>query len=195
VREPTEKVETVKRYVVVCAVALSIAPAALADGSGDSGAAAACKALQTTAPSMFGAGKTYKNLGACVSTKSQQGNESANNAAKTCKAEQADGNFAGSHGGKSFSDFYGTSGNGNGNGKSEGKGNAFGKCVSGRAKTETAKANTAELNAAKQCKAQRADTGFAGAHGGTSFADFYGTNGNKKNAFGKCVAKLATQHG
>jgi hypothetical protein len=38
----------------------------------------------------------------------------------------------------------------------------------------------------------RADAAFATNHGGgKSFADFYGTNANKKNAFGKCVSKLA----
>jgi hypothetical protein len=133
---------------------------------------------------MFGAGKTYKNLGACVSSKAQQANGSATNAAKQCKTEQADGNFAGTHGGKSFSDFYGTNGN---------KKNAFGKCVSSKAQAGTDSGNKAELNAAKQCKAQNADAGFASSHGGKSFSDFYGTNGNKKNAFGKCVSTLARQ--
>ena len=60
-----------------------------------------------------------------------------------------------------------------------------------RRRTRTvATEQTAELNAAKQCKAWRADPAFAAGHGGKSFADFYGTNANKKNAFGKCVSKL-----
>ena len=108
-----------KQVLLIGLTALLLVPAALADTpSGSGGAAAACKALQKTAPDMFGPGKTYRNLGACVSAKAQQGSQNANNAAKTCKAEQADPNFAGSHGGKSFSDFYGTSdGNGKGHGK------------------------------------------------------------------------------
>jgi hypothetical protein len=179
----------VKRLLLVCVVALLVVPAAFADDSSGDSSAAACKALQKTAPAMFGSGKTYKNLGSCVSAKSKQSDENASNAAKTCKAEQADANFAGGHGGKSFSDYYGTSGNG------KGKGNAFGKCVSGKAKSETDAENKAELNAAKQCKAQRADSGFAGNHGGKSFGDFYGTNRNKRNAFGKCVSALAKQKG
>jgi hypothetical protein len=177
----------VKRYLLVAAAALVLAPAALADEPGDAGAAAACKTLQKTAPAMFGSGKTYKNLGACVSAKSQQADENASNAAKACKAEQADSNFAGAHGGKSFAELYGTSGN------AKGKGNAFGKCVSDKATAQTASENKAELNAAKQCKAQRADAGFASSHSGKSFSDFYGTNGNKKNAFGKCVSTLDKQ--
>jgi hypothetical protein len=175
------------RVLLIGLTALLLVPVALADDPGDSGASAACKALQTTAPAMFGAGKTYRNLGACVSAKSHQADQNATNAAKTCKTEQADANFASGHGGKSFSDFYGTSANANG----KGKGNAFGKCVSSKAKTATAAQVSTELNAAKQCKAQRADTSFAGNHGGKSFSDFYGTNANKKNAFGKCVSTLA----
>jgi hypothetical protein len=179
----------VKRVLVGMVVACVLVPVALADeGGAGSGAAAACKGLQKTAPALFGPGKTYKNLGACVSAKSTQAGENADNAAKACKAEQADPNFAGSHGGKSFAEFYGTSGN------AKGKGNAFGKCVSSRAKSETDADNKAELNAAKQCKSQRVDANFASSHSGKSFSDFYGTNANKKNAFGKCVSALAKQN-
>ncbi len=57
------------------------------------------------------------------------------NAAKECKAEQADPDFAASHDGKTFDEFYGT----NGNPKKETPGalkNAFGKCVSSKAKAK-----------------------------------------------------------
>jgi len=170
-----------KRLIVVGVTALLLVPVAFGDSSG-SGAAAACKALQKTAPDMFGPGKAYRNLGACVSAKAQQNGQNATNAAKTCKAEQADSNFATSHGGKSFSDFYGTNPN---------KKNAFGKCVSSKAKAAAAGQNAGQLNAAKQCKMQQADPNFAATHGGKSFDDFYGTNPNKKNAFGRCVSTLA----
>jgi len=40
----------------------------------------------------------------------------------------------------------------------------------------------AKSNAARACKAERADIGV------DAFRDKYGTNENKKNAFGKCVA-------
>jgi hypothetical protein len=166
-------------------VAALLVPAALAAEPSAPSPSAACKTLKQTAPAMFGAGKTYRNLGACISAKSGLAAQNTANAAKTCKAEQADPNFADSHGGKSFADFYGSSANGKGNG------NAFGKCVSSKAKAATAEQVSAELNAAKQCKAQRADASFAGSHGGMSFAEFYGKNGNKKNAFGKCVSMLA----
>jgi hypothetical protein len=108
------------------------------------------------------------------------------NAAKECKAERADPDFAATHDGKSFQEFYGT----NKNGK-----NAYGKCVSQKAKAHKEAADEADKqevqafkNAAKQCKAEQADPGFAAAHGGKSFEEFYGTNKNKRNAFGKCVS-------
>jgi hypothetical protein len=41
------------------------------------------------------------------------------------------------------------------------------------------------LNAAKRCKAERA------AMGAQAFAERYGTNANKRNAFGKCVSQYA----
>jgi hypothetical protein len=62
---------------------------------------------------------------------SVQADQNATNAAKTCKAEQADANFASSHDSKSFADFYGASSNRNG--KGQGNGDAFGKCVSSKA--------------------------------------------------------------
>ena len=180
-----------KRTLFGLLVAALIVPAAFAADPSASSPSAACKTLKQTAPAMFGAGKTYRNLGACVSGKSVQSAQNTANAAKACRTEQADANFAAGHNSHSFADFYGSSTNGNG--KGQGNGNAFGKCVSGKAQAATAAQQSAELNAAKQCKAQRADTSFAATanHGGKSFSDFYGTNGNKKNAFGKCVSTLA----
>ena len=167
------------KTLLIVVTALLLVPAAFADGSGGGGAAAACKALQKSAPDMFGPGKTYRNLGACVSAKAQQAGQNTANAAKQCKTEQADPNFASTHGGKTFSDFYGTNPN---------KKNAFGKCVSGKAKAAAGGQNSSQLNAAKKCKAEQADPSFASTHGGKTFSDFYGTNPNKKNAFGKCVS-------
>ena len=69
------------------------------------------------------------------------------------------------------------------------KSNALGKCVSSHAKA----ANNAISNASKSCKAQPADANFAAAHGGKSFAQFYGSTKNGKgspqNAMGKCVSQ------
>ena len=66
--------------------------------------------------------------------------------------------------------------------------NAFGKCVSkmSRAKKAGTAAQTQQaiLNATKTCKAERAADPAA-------FAAKYGTNANKRNAFGKCVSQQA----
>ncbi len=104
------------------------------------------------------------------------------NASKVCKAERG----ATAQTIDAFNANYGSNAN---------KKNAFGKCVSMQAKKQQQAAEQAEKNAAKACKAEQADPNFAGAHGGKSFADFYGTNANKKNAFGKCVSMKAKQQG
>lgn len=100
------------------------------------------------------------------------------NAAKYCKALKAAS-------GSSFASMFGT------------KKNAYGKCVSSTAKKQANEDATqekaAKTNAAKECKAERDDAGFAAAHGGKTFEQFYGT-GNGKNAHGKCVSQKAKQH-
>jgi hypothetical protein len=76
-----------------------------------------------------------------------------------------------SMGAKAFRDLYGTN---------KKKSNALGKCVAKLTQQEASNQD----NAAKQCKAERADDAAA-------FADKYGTNANKRNAFGKCVSMKA----
>jgi hypothetical protein len=109
---------------------------------------------------------------------------SAESPAKACKAERT------AMGVDAFAKKYGTNHN---------LRNAFGKCVSGKSKgrDETAKDENDEdekgekgdkdddgsSKALKQCKKQRADMGAE------AFAKKYGTNHNKANAFGKCVAQ------
>ncbi len=114
----------------------------------------------------------------------------AKNAAQECKAEQADPGFADTHGGATFEEFYGTN-EPNENGTNGAGANAFGKCVSGKVHAAVAEDQEDLLNAAQECKAERKDPDFAAGHDGESFADFYGTNHNKKNAFGKCVSQKA----
>ena len=69
------------------------------------------------------------------------------------------------------------------------KGKGFGRCVAKEAKTNEAEADAedaAELNAAKTCRAEQEEIGDE------AFAEKYGTNRNKKNAFGKCVSGLSS---
>ena len=51
-------------------------------------------------------------------------------------------------------------------------------------KSAAAPGQSADKNASKKCKAERA-------LGLEAFKNKYGTNANKANAFGKCVSKLA----
>jgi hypothetical protein len=101
---------------------------------------------------------------------SAQSQPAKDNSAKACKAERA------SVGVEAFRNKYGTNKN---------KMNAFGKCVSGKAKTKTKKDDddkADDSSAAKACKSERASMGV------DAFAKKYGTNHNLKNAFGKCVS-------
>ena len=116
-------------------------------------------------------------------SQSAPGQSAEKNAAKACKAER--GTTAQTM--AAFKAKYGTNAN---------KANAFGKCVSGKAKKakeqktkepEAEEQEEASENAAKKCKAERGTT----AQTIEAFKQKYGTNKNKANAFGKCVSKLA----
>jgi hypothetical protein len=96
----------------------------------------------------------------------------ATNAAKECRTER--GTTAATR--EAFRVHYATNANGR---------NAFGKCVSKRTHSESAQRKAAQVNAAKQCKAERAQLGD------TAFAAKYGTGKKGKNAFGKCVSQKA----
>ncbi len=150
-----------------------------------------CKAeLKAIGKKAFGdlyGSKSKKNAhGKCVSKhargEQKQRKAAKRNAAKDCKAERAADPVA-------FEEKYRTSkgkGEGKGKGKSKGKstGNAFGKCVSSKAKSkkkDADKKDKARLNAAKECKAERAADG-------TAFKEKYGKG---RNAFGKCVSTKA----
>jgi hypothetical protein len=126
----------------------------------------------------------YRSMSRCVrdNAAEEAAEEAAaqSNAAKECKAEAADPNFAATHDGKSFAEFYGANGNGR---------NGHGKCVSTKAKAKKAEMDAADAeeaeefrNAAKACAGERRTMGT------DAFADKYGTNANKRNAFGKCVS-------
>ena len=133
---------------------------------------------------MFGTGKN--NVNAMRNCKRKQANELARervktnrearkNASQECR-EERDADPA------AFQQAYGSNGN---------KRNAFGKCVSQKAKKHRQEAaeeqeqeEQNEQNAAKKCKAERKEDPEA-------FRKEYGTNANGRNAFGKCVSKKA----
>jgi hypothetical protein len=91
-------------------------------------------------------------------------------ASTLCKQQRA------AMGTKAFTSLYG------------GSANAYGRCVSKLAST----VQNDSKNAAKQCAAERSDTaGFAPAHDGKTFDQFYGGGKHGANAFGKCVSTKA----
>jgi hypothetical protein len=79
---------------------------------------------------------------------------------------------------EAFKETYGTGPNGR---------NAFGKCVSRKRRAES-REDVAEIkNAAKACKAEREEWGVG------AFREEYGTNENRRNAFGKCVSSKVNE--
>src|SRR5215210_2752791 len=151
--------------------ALVLPVAAVAKPTPDRGdkraAQAECKALRgKTAATREAFRALQKSFVACVRAKSaeeaKEEQTAHTNAAKECKAE-------GLHG------------------------REFGKCVSTKAKEKEAAADAEDKqdaveqkNAAKECATERdADA--------DAFREQYGTNANKRNAFGKCVSQKARE--
>jgi hypothetical protein len=121
--------------------------------------------------------QTYHSFAGCLGKQTPNAKSDIQNAAKTCKAQRSDPNFAASHDGKTFQQFYGTNG---GSGKGAGA-NAYGKCVSTIAK-QNAHSDVADTVAATAtCKALKTNDS----------ATFQNTYGTGRNAFGKCVSKTA----
>jgi hypothetical protein len=129
----------------------------------------------------------YRNFGDCVSQKAREAKaerkEAKTNAARECRKERGD--TAASR--EAFRAKYGTNAN---------ESNAFGKCVSQKAKAERAAEDAEDAedaadrkNAAEECDAERGDT----KESRKSFEEKYGTNANNRNAFGKCVSQKANE--
>ena len=131
----------------------------------------------------YGTNENNENaFGKCVSqmtrAEHRERHAAKRSASKDCRAERALNRAA-------FAEKYGTNKN---------KRNAFGKCVSGKARAakremdrEDREDRVAQRNAAKECADERGTT----PESRKAFADKYGTNPNKKNAFGKCVSQKA----
>jgi hypothetical protein len=181
-----------RKLLMIMVLALAALPAvALAQETpspeDQQNAAKRCSALRTqlgatTFNATYGTNASKSNAyGKCVSKLAREEQQTAQSASKQCRAEQADANFASTHGGKSFVQFYG------GTAKNASK-VAFGKCVSSKKQAESTDDQATTMNAAQKCKAQRT------AMGERDFASLYGTNDNDRNAFGKCVSKLSSSH-
>ena len=148
-----------------------------------------CRTLRGSTDATREAFRTlYRNFGACVSAKAREEareEQSAHkNAAKECRAER--GTTPETR--QAFAEKYGTNANNR---------NAFGKCVSQKARENEQEADAEDRqqaaefkNAAKECDAERGDTDATR----QAFAEKYGTNANDRNAFGKCVSQKAREN-
>ena len=181
------------RKIALTTALLTVALAGVAQADGGSSTTAGttaeklCRAERGTTTATraafaekYGTNKNKKNaFGKCVSkqTAAQVKEDTAAeaNASKDCRAEQ--GTTAETQ--AAFDAKYGTNKN---------KKNAFGKCVSQKRGEAVTADDAAEVSAAKACSTERGTTTEAQA----AFAQKYGTNANKKNAFGKCVSQKAS---
>jgi hypothetical protein len=170
---------SLKPLFLSLAAALVLAPAALGESAAQGPSPAQfCKNELATLgaanfKSLYSPGGSGANaMGKCVSKHARAASTNRTNSAQTCKAERdmPEAEFRAAHGGMSFAEFYG---------KNRNDRNAYGKCVSSKAKTLNAKQEASLMKAAKACKAERASDR-------TAFTARYG--GKAASAFGKCVS-------
>jgi hypothetical protein len=167
---------------LIAALALPAGAQAKPNNDDEQAAQKQCKAERGKTKATREAFKArHSSMSRCVREKAAEEEaerkEAKSNAARDCKAERQ------TLGGQAFADKYGENKN---------KKNAFGKCVSTKAREKKAEMDAEDQkqaqelrNAAKECAAERR------AMGEGPFADKYGKNKNKKNAFGKCVSMRA----
>jgi hypothetical protein len=156
---------------VVAALALPAGAAAKPTKQDRAQAAKECKQLRgSTEESREAFAALYRNLGACVSERAREQQAerrgARRSASRACREQRAQDATA-------FAERY----------------RNLGACVAAKAERalraedrEDREEIAAIANAAKRCAAERE------AMGGEAFAQRYGTNHNRRNAFGKCVA-------
>jgi hypothetical protein len=143
-------------------------------------AAAACReersAMGTsTFKETYGTNHNRSNaFGKCVAKRARAEDQSTTSARTDCRDERS------SIGAEAFAEKYGTNKN---------KRNAFGKCVSSKASADRSEQTDQDVQAAQACRTERSTLGD------DAFRAKYGTNHNGRNAFGKCVSKLAQAQG
>ena len=154
-----------KKLLILTAFAFALAPvAALAAPNPTQQASKDCASLRakiggTAFAQTFGSAGTSNAFGKCISRFTPVERANLTSANTLCSAEQADPNFASTHGGKTFVEFYGT-----GTGK-----NAFGNCVSLKTRNSS-KVEQNAMNPAQTCSSMRTTMG------GSRFAQTFGTN-------------------
>ena len=163
--------------LLLATVAVTASAAFAAQGDQGKSPAQVCKTELTTLgaanfKALYSPGGSGANaMGKCASKHAHAAAVNQMNAAKACKAEMAmpEAAFRAAHSGMSFAELYG---------KNKNDRNAYGKCVSSKAKTANEQQEAKTMKAAKACKAERA----------ADKAAFTAKYGGKASAFGKCVS-------
>jgi hypothetical protein len=170
-------------FAIAAVAALPVASGIAGNGNGQAKnlAAKQCVAEKKADKAAFKATYGPKHaMRTCIKGETPEIKNELRNAAQECRAERdADPD--------AFRETYGNNAPGSENSQG-GKKNAFGKCVSSKARAEVQEEVAEFKNAAKDCRDERA----ADPDG---FKETYGTNapggenaqGSKKNAMGKCV--------
>lgn len=166
-----------RRLILLLVAVAALAPVAASAGTSPSATAARtdCAKLRA-AMGVTTFAHAYKTFGACVSSYAPVEKQVSVSATATCTTEQADPNFASTHGGKTFDQYYGT-------GKHDR--NAFANCVAAVTKADRKAEQQGRMNPARTCRAERTQMTAP------VFNKTYGKNANSQNAFGKCVSATA----
>jgi hypothetical protein len=164
-----------RRLILVIAVAAALTPVAASAGTSFTSARSDCAKLQAAMGASAFA-QAYATFGACVSQYAPIEQFVTSSAKATCTAQQADPNFAASHGGKTFDQYYGS-------GKKDK--NAFANCLSIVAKANRQAEQQGRMNPARTCRSIRATLGTS------LFNQSYGKNKTDRNGFGNCVSATA----
>lgn len=166
-----------KRLVVLLAAVAGLATLVASAGAsaGVTSARADCATLRAVMGDKAFS-QAFASFGTCVSGYAPVEQQVTASAEATCTAQQADANFAATHDGKTFAQFYGKGKTGK---------DAYGKCVSTVAKANSRSEQRGRMNPARTCRALRTQLRA------TVFAKTYGKNANDRNAMGKCVSVTA----
>src|SRR5437879_5068858 len=96
-----------RKLIVLLVAAAVLAPIAAFAGTGSTSARADCAKLRAVMGSTAFS-QAYATFGACVSRYAPIEQQLTTSAEATCTAQQADPNFAATHDGKTFDQYYGT---------------------------------------------------------------------------------------
>lgn len=166
-----------RRLIPILVAVAAFAPVAALAGTSPSATSARTDCAKLRAAMGVSAfSHAYATFGACVSSYTPVERAVSASATATCTAEQADPNFASTHNGETFDQYYGA-------GKHDR--NAFANCLASVAKADRKAEQEGRMNPARTCRSLRTQMTAS------VFNKTYGKNSTNRNAFGKCVSATA----